>query len=243
MELWLGFATSSLTPDEIDGLRPLCDALLDGSLDEVRFRKIHDALRTGGGALIVPPENTRAAIYVVRDPRDVAVSWAHHSGRDNDWAVEALGRAGTAMAPGPDALMAQVRQHLGTWSDHVRSWTEHDLFPVLVVRYEDIHADPLGELRRLVEFAGMDASDERLAAAVESASFEALRAQEEAVGFFERPSPERPFFRSGRAGGWREELAPELAEQVERDHAEVMARLGYEIEARPPAQQTPRAPA
>jgi aryl sulfotransferase len=227
MEMWLGFATSDLTGAEVERLRPLCDAALDRTLDDVRFRKVHDALHTPGGATIVPPEHTRGAIYVVRDPRDVAVSFAHHSDRTHEWAVGALGSDETAMARAPGVLAPQVRQHLGTWSDHVRSWTEHELFPTLVVRYEDMAADPLGQLTRLAGFAGLDPAGDRLAAAVRSASFDALQEKERRVGFHERPGRDRPFFRSGRAGGWREELAPELAARIERDHGQLMRRLGY----------------
>ena len=228
LELQLGFATSDLTGEEIERVRPLCDAAFDRTLDEVRFRKIHDILWTGRGTPIVPPERTRGAIYVVRDPRDVAVSFAAHSDRSHAWAVEALGSSETAMVGAPGVLAPQVRQHLGTWSEHVSAWTAgHDLFPVLVVRYEDMAADPLGSLARLAAFAGLEPPEERLAAAVEAASFEALRAKEEHEGFHERPGPERTFFRRGQTGGWREELAPELAARLERDHAEVMRRLGY----------------
>lgn len=100
IERWLGFASSDLTLAEIERLRPLCDAALDLELEEVRFRKIHDALWTRAGAPIVPPDRTRAAICLVRDPRDVAVSFAHHAGASHEWAVAALGDPETAMIPG-----------------------------------------------------------------------------------------------------------------------------------------------
>jgi aryl sulfotransferase len=227
IERWTGFASSDLTRDELELVRPRCDAAFDGRLDDVRFRKIHDAfLAPGSGGPIVSVEHTRGAIYVVRDPRDVAVSYAHHNSGTHEWAVAMLSdRAGTMGRF--DRLDAQAPQHLGTWSDHVRGWVEHDLFPVHVVRYEGVAADPVGSLRALAAFAAIEPSDERLAAAVASASFEALRTQEAAVGFIERPSRADSFFRRGVAGSWRDELAPELAARVERDHAEVMARMGY----------------
>jgi aryl sulfotransferase len=227
IEQWLGFASSDLTFEEIEALRPACDAAFDRSLDEVRFRKIHDALWTRAGSPIVPPERTRGAIYVVRDPRDVAVSFAHHSDKTNEWSVEALGDPARAMVETGHDLDPQVPQLLGTWSDHVSGWTGHDLFPVLTVRYEDMAADPLAELARLASFAGLEPNAERLAAAVGAASFETLRAKEARDGFFERPGLDRPFFRSGRVGGWRDELAPELAARLERQHGDVMRRLGY----------------
>lgn len=232
LERWFGFASSDLTRDELDRLRPLCDAAFDRELDEVRFRKIHDALWTRHGA-IVPPDRTRGAIYVVRDPRDVAVSFAHHAGRSPEWGVGVLGREESDMIGLGNEMEPQAHQRIGTWSGHVTGWTEQELFPVLVVRYEDMIEDPERELGRMVRFAGLDASSERLAAAARAARFEVLREKEERDGFAERPGLDRPFFRRGRAGGWREELAPELVARVEAEHAEVMALLGYGPAASP----------
>jgi aryl sulfotransferase len=227
IESYLGFASSNLTQEELERLRPLCDAAFDRELTEVRFRKIHDTLYGTLGSPIVPPDHTRGAVYVARDPRDVAVSWAHHAARPPEWAVSAMGDPTTAMDESPTELEPQTTQRLGTWSDHVAAWTEQELFPVLVVRYEDMATDPAGELRRIAGFAGLAAPEERVAAAAEAASFARLRAREERYGFVERPGRDRPFFRRGVAGAWRDELAPALAARVERDHATLMRRFGY----------------
>jgi aryl sulfotransferase len=227
LESFLGFASSDLTQVELELLRPLCDAALDCALDELLFRKVHDSLYGTLGSPIVPPERTRGAVYLARDPRDVAVSWAHHSAESHEWAVAALADPGRALDESLTDLEPQTRQLLGTWSDHVTAWIDHDLFPVLTVRYEDIAADPIAELRRIACFAGLEPSDELLTAASRGASFERLRANEDREGFVERPGRDRPFFRRGVAGGWRDELDPELARRVERDHAVVMRRLGY----------------
>ncbi|HKP91171.1 MAG TPA: sulfotransferase domain-containing protein [Thermoleophilaceae bacterium] len=232
IERMIGFPTGDLTRAELALLRPVCDAAFDRMLDEVRFRKIHDALLAApAGSPIVPPERTRGAVYVVRDPRDVAVSLAYHGGKDQEWAVAELGDPDAAIVRRPEAHYPQMPQRLGTWSGHVREWTEHDLFPVVVVRYEDLIADPLAELVRLVELAGLDPPRERLEAAVRSTSFAALRERERRRGFEERPASGRPFFRRGEAGAWRDELEPALAARIERDHGEVMASLGYEAAA------------
>jgi aryl sulfotransferase len=232
VESWIGFASGDLTSDELDYVRPLCDAALDRALEEVRFRKIHDALLSASeDAPIVPPEHTRAAIYVVRDPRDVAVSYAHHTGMTHEWAAEELANRQASMFGQPGVHAGQSRVRLGTWTEHVREWTRHNLFPVLVVRYEDMSADPVEELTRVARFAGIDAGEDRIAAAVRAARFDALRNQETQSGYHPGPSKDRAFFRRGEAGAWREELAAELAAQVERDHGEAMSELGYALAA------------
>jgi hypothetical protein len=156
----LGFASSDLTPDEVGALRPACDAAIDAELTATRCRKIHDGLLTGpGGAPIVSPAATRAAIYIVRDPRDVAVSYAHHSGRSPAWAVDQLSDPDAMLEPSLRWIGTQTCQRLGSWSEHVSGWLDHDLFPVTLVRYEDLHAEPVGEFGRVARFAGLDRTD------------------------------------------------------------------------------------
>lgn len=229
IESFLGFASSDLTQDELERLRPRCDAALDERSAAVRFRKIHDTLLGTSGVPIVPPEHTRGAVYLVRDPRDVAVSYAHHSRRPHERVVEDLADPELTVDESPFEVEPQARQRLGSWSGHVAAWTEQRLFPVLVVRYEDIAGDPVAALRRIAGFAGLDATEAELTAATRSAAFETLRAAEERDGFVERPGRDRRFFRRGAAGAWTDELPPELARRIERDHAAVMERLGYAV--------------
>jgi aryl sulfotransferase len=228
IEEWSGATTSDLTYAEIAWLRPQADARLDATLEATRYRKIHDALRAGETREpIVDPATTRAAVYIVRDPRDVAVSFAHHAGRTLDWAVGRMADPAGTFSRTTKSLDPQVPQRLGTWSEHVRGWIGHDLFPVVTVRYEDLHADPEDQLARIAEAGGLEVDNADLAAAVAAAAFARLRAKEAASGFRERAHRDREFFRRGIAGGWRDELPAELAARIEADHGEVMARLGY----------------
>lgn len=226
----LGLPTGDLTADEIDALRPLVDDQLRPD-EGVRVRKVHDSLTpTATGA---PPMSTTvaSALYLVRDPRDVAVSWSHHMDCSLEVAVARLGDPAMALSPERSGIGPQVRQHLGSWSDHVSSWVDQagttSPIPVAVVRYEDLMADPVATFGPALRQAGLDLDDTEVAAAVDRARFDRLRAQEDAEGFRERVGTNAPFFRAGSTGGWRTELPAELARRIEADHAEVMARLHY----------------
>ena len=232
LERLTGLVSSELWHEEVGRLRPLIDAALDAGWDPGSnrpwHRKIHDALFSGpGGAPIVSVDATRAAIYIVRDPRDVAVSYAHHLGCDVATAVRYMGDSAGAMASGRDRPLPQLGQHLGSWSEHVDGWLDHDLFPVTLVRYEDLLRDPVGQLCRLVDTLGRETTPEALAAAAAASSFERLQLQELESGFRERPSSQRAFFRRGVAGAWRDELPADLAARIESDHGRVMTRIGY----------------
>jgi aryl sulfotransferase len=228
LDPYLGFASSDLLPAEVDAVRPACEAAFDADLDRLRLRKAHDALRmTRGGPPVVPPHATRAAVYLVRDPRDVAVSWAHFTGRSMASVVAEMADPGAALADTDDRLLGQARQRLGTWSWHVTSWTADPPFPVTVSRYEDLRADPVGGFARMASSLGLAVDRERVVAAVAATRFDRLRALEAAHGFGERSSVPTPFFRRGAAGGWRDDLPARLARRIEEDHGAAMTRFGY----------------
>jgi aryl sulfotransferase len=228
LERHIGLVSSDLTPTEIATLRPLADLAFDRELQHTRYRKIHDALFSGpDGAPIVPPEGTLGAVYIVRDPRDVAISFAHHFGRTVQWAANRLGDRRSAFQTPIKGIGPQVGQHLGSWSEHVRGWTEQTLFPVIVVRYEDLHADPAAQLERIARMGELEVTPKAIVAAVRATSFDRLREQEKRIGFRERAAGERQFFRRGQSGAWRDELPGELAAKITEEHSEVMHQLGY----------------
>lgn len=225
----LGVAGSSMTTDEVERLRPLVDEMLAAEAPSPLLRKIHDGFFAGpGGEPIVSVATTRAALYMVRDPRAVAVSYAHHSGRTFDWARRRLSDPGAVTGGTRDRLEPQFRQRLGTWSDHVRSWVDDAPFPVHVMRYEDCAAAPVETFARALRFASLGpADDESVVGAVADASFTRLREAEALHGFSERSAAASNFFRRGEAASWRDELPPDLAAAIADDHGEMMARFGY----------------
>lgn len=226
----VGIASSDLTHDEVELLRPIVDDALVADEAEPVLRKVHDAFLAGpAGAPVLSVAATRAAVYMVRDPRDVAVSLAHHTGTTVARAAERMCDPDAAVGGRSAGLPEQLRQRLGTWSDHVLSWVDEAPFPVHVVRYEDCLEDPVAAFGSAVEFLTTDAPDpERLAQAVGHAAFERLRDAELEHGFRERPAVADRFFRRGHAGSWREEMPPDVAATMLAVHGEVMARFGYE---------------
>lgn len=174
-----------------------------------------------------PAETTAGAIYVVRDPRDVAVSLAHHMSRDIDGAIALMADPDAMLARQKRRLSAQMPVRLLSWSAHVESWQDSPGLNLLQLRYEDMLATPDIALPAAARFAQVQTPPGSLAGALAASRFETLRAQEDTNGFRERPPGMERFFRQGRAGGWRESLSAVQAARIERDHGAVMARLGY----------------
>ena len=228
----LGVSSSDLTPEEILRHRALLHELLAADLPRPAFVKVHDAfLRTAEGVPLFPPAVTLGAVYVVRNPLDVAVSYARFWNWPLARGVAELNDPAAALARSAKRLHDVLPEPLSTWSGHVTSWLDQREFPVQVVRYEDLLADPAAALAAVLRFAGIEPDDRRVARAVGHARFDTLRAQEERSGFHEKPPTARLFFRAGRAGAWREALSREQVRTLVDAHAPLMERFAYLGEA------------
>lgn len=138
----LCFDTADLSADEAEALRP---AVYRWSLRraEPTLFKIHDAwLRTAGGEPLTGAAGTLGAIYLVRNPLDVAPSYACHRGCSLDQAIAHMADPGHALPLAGTGPHPQVRQRLLSWSAHVLSWVDAPDLNRLVLRYEDLLAQP-----------------------------------------------------------------------------------------------------
>lgn len=224
----LGISTADLSPGEVRALLPHA---FDAWLQSPPLRplaKTHDAYAlVGTGQAMFPAALTRAVLHVVRDPRDVAVSLAHHHGISLDAAITRLNDAQAWLAMEGVGKTDQIAQFVSDWSGHARSWIESPL-PRLTLRYEDLLADPRAGFTRLLEFAGLQVAPQRFDEALRETAFANLQAREQATGFVERRAKATaPFFRQGRAGGWREVLSPAQVAAIESAHGAMMESFGY----------------
>jgi hypothetical protein len=220
-----GLESSELTPDETLRLRREVFQWVSDHAPSVMPCKIHDAfIRLPDGRPLIEPAATYGALYIIRNPLDVAVSLRHHLGLTVDAAIDRMEDDGFRLG---GRGRTQLRQPLGTWSEHVSSWVSAVGIPVLSVRYEDLSADPDGTFARVVTFSGSRADSARIRKAVRFSGFDEARRQEEDSGFHERPSGAERFFRSGRVGGWRDELTEAQVDRLVSAHHEVMRQFDY----------------
>lgn len=223
---YAGVPSSDLSPAEVLRLRPAFHEWLAAELPRPAFVKVHDACEQTAVGPLFPRAATAGVVYLVRNPCDVAVSFAHHLQWSIGRVVAEMNRPKTTLLSSRRGIHWTLPQAYSTWSAHVTSWLESDL-PLHLVRYEDMLADPRAAFGAVLRFVGVDPDPARLANAVELSRFGRLRAQEEREGFRERQPSAPSFFRSGTAGGWRAVLAPEQVRALVEAHAPVMARLGY----------------
>lgn len=214
---WTDVPSECCTDEEADLLRPAvyrAYAAQPAPAGRVLFCRIHDAfLGNGATEPLFPDDVTAGAIYLVRNPLDVAVSWAYYAGHGDVARSVAVLNDPRAALPGQG--QPQLRQRLLDWLGRVRIWTGAP-FPVLAVRYEDLLADTAGEAPRLRRAAAFSASAR-------------LRGREECHGSGDLdPRSPHPFFRSGTAGDWRRHLSAAQVRETVGTHGETMAAFGYD---------------
>ena len=229
LDLALGYDSSNLTFDEIDRLRRELYLRQAGEEGPALYLKVHDAysLLTDGRPLF-PPEATQAVLYLVRNPLDVCVSYAHHGGRsDYRRTLESMCNPKFEICGKHDRFHEQLRQRMFSWSGHVASWRDSKDHRVHVMRYEDMKRTPVDAFTATAKFLGLPDTPARIQKAIDFSRFEELKKQEEKSGFRERMHTGQKFFRKGTSGSWREALTEEQARRMVDTHRETMTQLGY----------------
>jgi hypothetical protein len=215
---------SKYTIADVQRMRPLVHRDLTTLDSTLVFVKTHSAMLRVEGAPMITPEVTAGALYIMRDPRDVAVSYSRHLGRSINDTIAFMADP-VAATGGTDE---KVYEWHSSWSVHVHSWTSRPDPRIHVVRYEAMVEAPEKIFGSQIRWLGQEPPLERLKQAIRFSAFDELRAQEQAKGFKERvPEATGVFFETGQPGHWRRVLSPTQQAQIERDHGTIMRRFGY----------------
>jgi Sulfotransferase domain len=219
----LGFTPTEEHQDQIAAARGRVQEYIANAVEGLIFLKAHQGLVVDRGHVTINFSVTAGAIYIVRNPLDVAISYAHHLSKPIEYAIDFMNMK-NAVALGSEKHVYEV---YGSWSQHVLIWTRKPHPAIYVMRYEDMLHEPKKIFGALARHLLFRPSDEQLAEAIDRSSFERLREQEEKDGFRERPEKAERFFREGRTGQWKDVLTPQQVRRIVDAHGEQMQRFGY----------------
>jgi uncharacterized protein (DUF924 family) len=219
----LGKPLATATRDEVTAVRPQVHATIAQRSEALAMIKTHNLLGNLAGIPTVNTAVTAGALYVIRDPRDVALSLASHLGTSTDEAIKVMATSGFHS----DNTQETAFETWGSWSEHVYSWTMQPHEALMVVRFEDLLRDPVKLFTAVVKHLRQDPAPEQIAEAVELSTFDKLQAAEAKRDFRERSERAERFFRQGRANEWREKLSDAQARRIVDAHHEQMRRFGY----------------
>jgi len=205
--------------------------------NEMVFLKTHSALCTLENNSFTNKKNTKAVIYVVRDPRNVITSISNHYSKDilksSDFIFNKKQMLVGEEWGGKDFGIATV---LGNWSEHYKSWKGIKFAPIKIIKYEDLIFDPestfISILNFLKNFMDININKKKIKNVINSCSFEVLSNKEKKDGFSEaathKVSGEKiKFFNLGKENNWENFLEPKLEEKIRNEFYKEMKDLGY----------------
>jgi hypothetical protein len=155
-------------------------------------------------------------IFLLRDGRDVIDSWLAAYQPDT-WAI---GQGAFAVASW--GRLPLIRWLSSVWvyrtATVTRAFEEHDPGRRVLVRYENLRADPESHLREACRIAGLSVDEATAEQVARQHAFE--RVPEDARG-------DDRAIRKATPGGWRENLSPVEQQAMHDVMGETLARLGY----------------
>ncbi len=171
------------------------------------------------------------AVCMVRDPRSVATSYYFFLQRERRLPE------GEPFADYLPRYLAGDLDRYGTWAEHVEGWLEAEArHPnVVVLRYEEMLADPMPGARRLAAALGLPDDDDALEAALRHSSFDRMQALDRQRTAAADPALKGKdlkilFVRKGSTDEWREHFDPQQLGMLVGAFGATMRRVGYETE-------------
>lgn len=225
----LDLSTDNLRPREFESLRKIAFTYKAQQAPKELFVKIHDAYTYSrwDGLPLIPNLGSRVALYLVRNPLDVVLSLANHTGLSIEDTIKKYVNCEEGAFIKKGKTTHQYYQLMGTWAMHASSWMHQKDIPVHIIRYEDMKTNAFETFKEAVNKMQLNYSDEAIAAAIEATDFQKLKQQEERKGFKEKQITSSSFFFKGEMGRWKNELTKEQIQKIMTVNEAMMKRFGY----------------
>lgn len=206
------------------------------------FMKTHTAFHFKDNIPFFDDEITGFFIYIVRDPRDVLVSLAHHNLGGQLFKKHQAGVGGKidnyeltlildAMSSKNENLIEPESgspQHLSSWDNHVNGFRDLNK-NVLFLRYEDLITDVEECFIDLIVSLTGQYEDKKILKAINNSKFTTLQKYEKKFAFKENISSDSKFFRSGKIGSWKKFDNQNIFRKLEKRFGKTMDRIGYKV--------------
>ena len=208
--------------------------------NSIQFLKTHSYLFNIENNPFTNLNNTLGAIYIVRDPRNVVTSYAHHFALPID---EAANHLTNSIHWGGDLSSKRgsdrTKVYLGSWSSNFNSWKSLKIpRKYLLIKYEDLISHKKETFLKILEFiyklqkVSFVVDNSKLENSIASTNFEKMKSLEKEKGFIEGKIDQKtgkkiPFFNLGANNKWENSLDSETIKKIENSFEKEMLELGY----------------
>lgn len=171
----------------------------------------------------------RKVIYLARDPRDTAVSNYFYQQKIHKLPAK------LSLAEYIDYFITGSGYNYGNWGENVGSWLGARLGTAdfLLLRYEDLHAQPLDELAKVAQFLELRSDTAILEQALQKSALHRMRQSEvenrQDWKAMRGSRQDLLFVRNGLANHWKTVLSAEAAAKIDAAWGQQMRMLGYEL--------------
>lgn len=208
--------------------------------NDFKFLKTHSGNFIIGDNYFTKQEYIRGLIYMVRDPRDVCISWAKHKKTTIDEAIEFMINPTQTLYWGSEKEKIFDEENkpsrvLSSWDKHVTSWTTKSWnVPSMVIKYEDLIHKKKKIIYKLVEFFSKNYNFEfknietKIKNILLTTQFKKFKKQEEKYGFVEAPEGNK-FFSIGKNNQWLNKLSTYQVKKIENAFKNTMNLHDYKI--------------
>jgi len=204
--------------------------------NKVKFLKTHNLNCNIDNYSFSDKKNTLAAIYIVRDPRNLVNSISNHFGKSIEESKNFI-LSPKLISTHKQTFSAggEVITYMGSWQEHFNFWTKNTE-NLLLIKYEDLISDPHRELNKIInflkKFCEFEVNDNKKKNLINSTSFESLKKMEQQGYFtesvFSKNSPKKiDFFNKGPNNIWKDNLRKDIQEEIESKLKKEMLELGY----------------
>jgi len=197
----------------------------------VVFLKTHNALINIENNEFTNSDLTLAIIYIIRDPRDVVVSYSKYRHLDYDKTIEHMIGSKVNIPFVRDAIDASNIEITGSWAFHYNSWKDGiSVIPRIIIKYEDLLSNSEKIFTNIIKFLSnimkLEVNYKKIKSSNNLSKFTKLKNFEAKNNFFENNSSEN-FFRIGKSGNWKKELNKDQIKKIEDSFKREMINLGY----------------
>jgi len=167
-------------------------------------------------------------VVLVRDLRDVVVSWYRETQRNDLRAGFAQPRYPTVEAFYFEFLLGFLRGEPRFEHGRLSDWLDLVTFRGFpLIRYEDLVGDPQAGLRKVMTFWKVEVSDGDIAATAAALEFDRMPATARTMGGTIAEAVAGGHLDTGRTGRWTDEMPDRVAADIDRRFGDFQGRLGY----------------